>query len=547
MFIGWASAQKTHTAKKGETPYGISKMYNISLESLYKLNPALKDGVLNIGDKIFVSKTGVDSNIDSNQTVDIILQPKQTVYGLTKQYRISEADLRKLNPDLDDHMKIGERITIPLERYTKYGKDQLLAAEEKDSEEKSVKEYVQVDAPTYTTTTISDDYLFYTVQDGDTTFGIINKFNITIDELITLNPQLSSGLKAGMVLKIKKLAASYTKKTGDALNVVLMLPLGYENGDSTYRELSLDFLMGAKLAIERNAKNGQKLNIKIIDAGNEATFKNSLSKINNDATDLIVGPFFKSSVMEVLDYTKGNKIPVVAPFANSEDLHGYDNLIVIETDDQIYADKVAEEVLKSYSNQKIYIVSGSDKQYANSIKSTIEKQSKNTIIQIINSSSELVLDTNMMTGQSAPIIAILADKKSVEGSTFANKLIGFSKETSGIKAFSMYYSPEFDSKQEELRQVSLVYLMDRKINMEGAFEKEILNDYKDKYCKSPSKYAVIGFDVLNDMLSRENKKGEIFKQISKTQTQLATKFDFVRAKGNGAYLNTGYRVVRLVP
>ena len=111
----------------------------------------------------------------------------------------------------------------------------------------------------------------------------------------------------------------------------------------------------------------------------------------------------------------------------------------------------------------------------------------------------------------------------------------------------MYYSSIFDSKDDELSQVNLVYLMDRKINMEGNFEKEILADYKAKYCKSPTKYAVIGFDVMNDMLSRENSKGEIFKQISKSQTQLATKFDFVRAKNGGAYMNTGFRVVRLVP
>lgn len=89
--------------------------------------------------------------------------------------------------------------------------------------------------------------------------------------------------------------------------------------------------------------------------------------------------------------------------------------------------------------------------------------------------------------------------------------------------------------------------MDRKINTEGDFEKEILADFKDKYCKTPSKYAVIGFDVMNDMLTRENSKGEIFKQISKSQTQLATKFEFVKAKKDGAYINTGFRVVRLFP
>ena len=151
-----------------------------------------------------------------------------------------------------------------------------------------------------------------------------------------------------------------------------------------------------------------------------------------------------------------------------------------------------------------------------------------------------------MTGQAAPVIAILLNKDEAAGDAFANRLMDISKEVSGMKAFSMYYSPLFEKNVDELSQSSLVYLMDRKIDTEGDFEKEILAAYKAKYCKTPSKYAVIGFDVVNDMLSRENKKGEIFKQMNKVQTQLATIFEFEKTKA-GAYVNKGYRVVRLLP
>ena len=71
----------------------------------------------------------------------------------------------------------------------------------------------------------------------------------------------------------------------------------------------------------------------------------------------------------------------------------------------------------------------------------------------------------------------------------------------------------FEKNVDDLSKASLVYLMDRKINYDGDFEKEILAAYKGKYCKTPSKYAVIGFDVMNDMLTRENKKGEIYHDI----------------------------------
>ena len=635
MVLG-VSAQNSHTVVKGDNPYNIAKKYGITVDELLKLNPKYKDGKLAIGDVVTVraekhtapaSKPAVAEKVKSSsvgQVGKIILQPKQTIYGITKQYRISETDLRKLNPELDSHMKIGDEIILPLESIKKYGGEQQTAPapvvtkaethtetpavvatpaageayviQSKDNyyritkqfgisqqelfalnpglEEKGLKpgETIRVkksntdadvvsepvnpktkidsgsektSTPTITSTV--DDYVTYTVQQGDTVFSIVNKFGVSIDELIALNPELSKGLKTGMVLKIKKQDPAYVKKNGDALSVVLMLPFGYSTNETQYRAMALDFLTGAKLAIERNASGGQKLDIKIVDSGNEASFKNSMAQINPENTDLIIGPFFKSNVIDVLDFTRNQKIPVVAPFANSPELYNYSNLIIVETNDQTYADKIVEEVKAVYSDQKIYVVADTKKEIASYIKGGLEKAVKNPNIIIVNSPSEIQLDKNMMTGQSAPVIAILASDNDAAGEAFANKTIALSKEVQGVKAFSMYYSPVFEKKVDELSQASLVYLMDRKINAEGSFEKEILAAYKSKYCKTPPKYAIVGFDVVNDMLTRENKKGEIFKQMNKVQTQLATKFEFVKSKANGAYVNTGYRVIRLVP
>ena len=652
-FLG-LSAQKTHTVAPKETPYGISKQYGITIDELYQLNPSKKEGGLKIGDVIVVSKSGSSKTTTSastpvtttsvaktGKTGTITLQPKQTIYGITKQYQISESELRKLNPELDSHMKIGDKITLPLENIQKFEgsapatvvQTTTTTTTEKPAEVKTVTktettfsdkglyvvqakdnyykisrqfnltqkqlfalnpglettglkpgEAIRVSgsdsaasssnsikvednsqsnttsAPvtkTTTQTTVSepakisnaisseDDYVTYTVQSGDTMFSIMSRFNATLDQLISLNPNLSDGLKAGMTLKIKKQDPTYSKKNGDVLSVVLMLPFGYDANDAKYRTMSIDFLTGAKLAAERNATNGQKLDIKVVDAGNETTFKNSLSQINPENTDLIVGPFFKSSVLEVLRFVNDKKIPVVAPFANSEDLFDYSNLIIIETENSVYSDRIVKEVGQVYQDQKIYIVADNSKANANAIKAGLEKSLSKPNVVIVNSSAEIQLENNMMTGQSVPVIAILADDDESAGAAFASKVIALGKQTQGVKAFSMFYSPSFEKNVDDLSKASLVYLMDRKINYDGDFEKQILAAYKAKYCKTPSKYAVIGFDVMNDMLTRENKKGEIFKQIGKSQTQLATKFEFVRTKPNGAYINNGYRVVRL--
>ncbi len=649
-FLG-LSAQKTHTVLAKETPYGISKQYGLTVDELYRMNPSVKDNGLKIGDVIVVSKSGSSTktattksaatatSVKTSKTGTITLQPKQTIYGITKQYQISEADLRKLNPELDSHMKIGDKITLPLDNIQKFGGSAkasqatktvtekpedvktvtktettssdkgLYIVQAKDNYYKISRQFnltqkqlfalnpgleasglkpgeairvsgsdsvvtssnsIKVEdnsqsnttsAPvtettrpasasepvSSTTASSEDDFVTYTVQSGDTMFSIMNRFNVTLDQLISLNPNLADGLKAGMTLKIKKQDPMYSKKSGDVLSVVLMLPFGFDANDAKYRTMSMDFLTGAKLAAERNANNGQKLDIKVVDAGNETTFKNSLSQLNPDNTDLIVGPFFKSSVLEVLRFVNNKKIPVVAPFANSEDLFDYSNLIIIETENSVYSDRIVKEVGQVYQDQKIYIVADNSKANANAIKAGLEKSLSKPNVVIVNSSSDIQLENNMMTGQSVPVIAILADDDESAGAAFSSKIVALGKQTEGVKAFSMFYSPSFEKNVDDLSKANLVYLMDRKINYDGDFEKEILAAYKAKYCKTPSKYAVIGFDVMNDMLTRENKKGEIFKQIGKSQTQLATKFEFVKAKPNGAYINNGYRVVRLMP
>lgn len=597
------SAQKKHTVMAKETPYGIAKKYGISLDELFKQNPKIKDGTLNIGDILIIpnQKSQVEKTPNKTQKKlgKIILQPKQTIYGITKQYKISEAELRQLNPDIDQHMRIGDAVILPEENIKKYGdaaatqtptitkEEAKISQQDKDIyiiqpkdtyqsitkkfgiskrelfalnpelEKKGLKvgDIIKIDGPIPTQNTSQasteqdnsiGEYLTHIVQKGDTAFGIINKYNISYEQLEKLNNGLSGGIKEGSILRIKKFEKQYINTNENTFNIALMLPFGFDSNDSKYRSLATDFLIGAKIAAERNTAKGKKISLNVIDAESENTFKNNLSQINKSNTNLIIGPFFKSNVIETLHYVKEDKIPVVAPFANSSDLYDYQNLILVETSNRTYAERIAEEVKKVYDKQKIYIVGDSNDSEVNFLKTKFEKDLAKANIAVVSSPASIELEQNMLTGSKAPAIIILADDNERTGKAFAQKLVELGKLTNGIKAFSMYYHSDFEKNINGLSQTNLVYLMDRKINTEGKFEKEIIEEFRKKYCKTPSKYMIIGFDVVNDMLSREQ-QGKVIQQMEKTQTHLATKFEYVRAKKDGAFINTGYRVVRLIP
>ena len=607
MFLSFSAQQKKHTVEAKETLYSIAKKYGVTVDELIKQNPKSKDGKLDIGEVLIIpnnqkNSPKIEDKKEEKKLGKIYLQPKQTIYSITKQYKITEAQLRKLNPDLDNHMKIGDAVVLPEENIKKYGDvsaQAIVTNDKTDIPKNSIKEtesgtYVVQPKDTYYGITrkfgISQkelfsmnegleqrglqagdviiikkgsndvakvsqketksyelgDYVTYKVQKGDTLLGILKKFNITYEQLSQLNDGVENGLNPGMELRIKKIENQFASKEKGAVNMVIMLPFGLDSNDNKYKNLALDFLAGAKMAAERSLKNGKKININVIDSESETAVKNSLEQINKSNTDIIIGPFFKSNVLEVSDHVRKEKIPVIAPFAHASDMYNQENLVLVETSVRTYTEKIIQEVKQVYSGQKIYIIGEKDNEEVAYLKEQFEKVLSKADVAVSASASGIELEENMMTGQKLPIIMVLATDKEDTGTAFSKKIIQLVSQSDGIKAFSMYYNSNFEKNIDELSKSNLVYLMDRKINVEGSFEKEVLEDFKKKYCKTPSKYNIIGFDIVNDALERQQ-AGGFLKNIDKVQTQLATKFEYVRTKRNGAYANTGYRVVRLIP
>ena len=644
-FAVLSGQQKKHTVVAKENPTTIAKKYGVSVDELIKQNPKIKDGKIDIGDVLIIpnkqkntqkteekkeekKEDKKSTEKKSNQKLGkIYLQPKQTIYGITRQYKISEEELRRLNPNLESHMKVGEALVLPEDKIRKYGdkaaqqevvdtpkkdkeeekKTQMLASEDgayvvqpkdtyygitrkfnisqselfalnpgleqrglrsgdviivkntassknaatttKETSEKNTKPKEEKNTPpkeVKTKTYSVEEYVTHEVKKGESAFGIVNKYNITYDQLAEMNGGLPNGIKQGMVLNIKKVNRQYVKADDDVFSIALILPFGFDTNDTKYRTLSADFLIGAKLAAQRGMRDGKKVSINVIDAENENSFKNNLAQINKTNTDLIIGPFFKSNVIEVLEYVKNEKIPVVAPFAHTEEMYKYNNLVIVEPGNRVYAERIVREVKNAHSKEKVFIVGEENNLEVIFLKEQLAKELSKTEILVVSSPSGIELEQNMVTGQSLPAVVILANDNNTVGAGFAKRVIELAKQTEGIKAFSMYYHPDFEKNVDPLSKANLVYLMDRKINTDGDFEKEVLAEFKKEYCRTPSKYTIIGFDVVSDMLARES-KGEVLRNMSKVQTQLATKFEYIRNKKNGAFVNTGFRVVRLVP
>ncbi|PKP15283.1 MAG: peptidoglycan-binding protein, partial [Bacteroidetes bacterium HGW-Bacteroidetes-23] len=166
---------KTHEVQPKETLFGIAKQYNTSVEELERLNPEVKKEGLKIGQTIQINGKKEEAKqevISNGQAVYHEVQPKETMYGISKQYNISVEELELLNPEAKSGLIIGQKLII------KKGKS---------VETTTSTPAKKIEVPN------NGKYLTYEVKPKETLFGLAKMFRLSQDELIALNPELKDG------------------------------------------------------------------------------------------------------------------------------------------------------------------------------------------------------------------------------------------------------------------------------------------------------------------------------------------------------------------
>ena len=115
------SNEKVHTVQQGETLYGISKQYQVSINNLRTWNQIENDAVLSIGQQLRIVEEVADdapestpqesteSNFELHQ-----VQAGETLYQVARQYKATIKELMELNEKEDFNLQIGEQLKVPI-------------------------------------------------------------------------------------------------------------------------------------------------------------------------------------------------------------------------------------------------------------------------------------------------------------------------------------------------------------------------------------------------------------------------------------------------
>ena len=233
----------TYVVKKGDTLYGISNQFGVSVTELASLNNVDANS-LQVGQTLIIpSKSGVNPDNMFMYTV----KRGDTLFSIAKKYGISVESIKKLNYLDSNNLYIGQVLRIP-EMYTK-------------PEDMIMPEFVS-----------------YTVKKGDSLYTIARNYNTTVDAIIKDNSLSNSLLSVGQNLKIRIPKSSAVVEECFGEEYVPPVNTSFQNytvqkGDSLYTisrkfNTSVSDLMQLNNLNSNSLSIGQVLKIPISDSSN---------------------------------------------------------------------------------------------------------------------------------------------------------------------------------------------------------------------------------------------------------------------------------------
>lgn len=393
----------THTVAPQETFFGIARQYSITIAALRAANPTIE--ALQPGQVLIIpSSEGAGQENSSEplsppakpavETEKPQAQPKpgdlpetytvltgETLFSISRRFGLTVEELLHLNPEVKDGLKAGQTI-------------RLKERDEINQEYKIIKEYDTI-----------VNYIYHRVRRGETLYGLGQRYEISIDDILKYNPHALDGLQPRQVLQIpvyeiieRRVVREVTPvepvetptDTVDiqpvpiechplpdpekVYNIAIMLPFFLDppmhipdesdtlgiipepNPNKPYE--FMQFYYGAMLAIDSLKREGLNARVYVYDVDNtQESVTRFLENPELLYMDLFIGPLFAGSFERVARYAREHQINIVNPLSvRSDFLLGNPNVIKAQSTNKDQVNLIAAYIRDNFYDHNIIVV-----------------------------------------------------------------------------------------------------------------------------------------------------------------------------------------------
>lgn len=274
---------RIHVVQRGETLYGIGRVYNLTEKELLDANKWIAPSRLKPGMRLTIPEKDQSDQEPTYNEEGLAyhkVKRRETLYSIARYYEVTVQEIRVANPELGwGGPKTGQLIRIPLAK----GFDQHDTAQD----------------------TIPLDYNYDELRiahdDPDRTYRIAFFIPFDFQEPEPID-SLIKDVKS--VVRRNRIIERYRMEEKKPQAVQFM-----------------EFFQGSLLAIDSLQQTGMKLDVRFYDTQKSMDQTMSLLFENNlEKFDLFIGPFHPFTLEIVSAFARKHQIPVITPFYNDLDL-----------------------------------------------------------------------------------------------------------------------------------------------------------------------------------------------------------------------------------
>ena len=513
-----------HKIEKSQSLYAISKLYQVSIDEIYQLNPILKKGI-NAYQEIKIPYVGVSPSatnnftttggIDTTKFIAHKVNKGETVYSICNKFGITDKQLLQWNAAATQGIKEGQWLNLG----------------EKTKKKLPAPPVVKENKPTYT------------VKEVKQNTGVID----------------SSAFKP--VSKPKK----------NNYNIALLLPfrldeiLAMDINEAVKNKMNFpmvpgwayDFYLGFSRACDSLKNKDYELNIQVFDIDDKDSLK--LVQFSNDLKnknfDMIFGPLFANGFKLVAKKAKDLHIPIISPLTQENKIL-FNNIYTSKTNPSKYTllESLADYCLDSLKTPESTIIlmmppdkekkemqfaSAFKKYYNDKIKQK-NKSAKDTLLVI----RDLAKLKEQLKANGRNIVVSLSTNE-VFIADFSTQLaiMAEKKEVVFCGWESIRNMDNID--QAYLNQLNFTFPHQYQITNTGRFD--VLNEaYKQLQNTIPGEYFYIGFENAMYYLKLLKEIGPDFIYSLQNHPQEGNymRFNFVRPDITTGFDNRGVYIFR---
>ncbi|MBR9832101.1 LysM peptidoglycan-binding domain-containing protein [bacterium] len=482
-----------HKVEKKNTLYAISKEYDVDQKDIIAENPQVVDGLKEgMEIKIPVAKikrteekqlyTPAQENIWQTHTVE----PKETVYSLSKKYQVSIDSILAVNNGLVGGLRIGESVNIPLLK----------------------------------------------IVDTDTSFVPSPVFDST-----SIKPAYKVALLLPFFLKENKEALEKENVTSADIFGMSGYALEFYEGFL----IALDSLKKEGLNLKLFVFDTEN---------DTAVTASILKKPEMKSLDLIVGPMYYKNFVKAADFAKKNQINIVSPVKQSNKiLLGNSYVSKVATSSPLLVKRFADYCHSNWSKHNIILINheGEEddatiqtflKSYKTSMLDSKDSTMQSVPNELIYGSKSFANLKNNLNELKMNVIYIPS-----ENQAFITSLISSLHELKGDYRFTLVFNENvlnYDNLEiKHLHDLNVHALTSEFVDPEAQEVKVFKEQFFNRNKHLPSKFSYLGYDVGYFYLSLLNQFGVNYEVMfmGYNKEMLMMNFNFFKTGIESGYEN----------